>query len=262
MPTDKKALDLLMNAVNKKKPCSPIRHLIGEDNIKGAYDIQEALNSARLEKGASIVGAKIGLTSKAVQEQLGVNQPDYGMLFDDMQIDNGGTVEWNELMQPKAEAEVAFVIKNDLEGHPISRVKLIGSIKEAFVSIEVVGSRIKDWDIGITDTIADNASSSHFVLGDRPTMLTEVDLQRARMELKKNGKVVSHGKAGDSMDSPINALLWLANKMSELGNPIKAGSIILTGALGPTVDLKPGDRLEATIEGLGSCSFRVGKKSK
>ena len=260
MPTDKKALDHLMNAIKGKKPCPPIRHIIGEGNIEGAYDIQEKLNKVRVESGASVIGAKIGLTSKVVQDQLGVNQPDYGMLFDDMRIDNGGTVAWKELMQPKAEAEIAFIIKNDLEGHPISRVKLIGSIKAAFVSIEVVGSRIKDWDIGITDTIADNASSSHFVLGDRATMLTEVDLQRARMELKKNGEVVSKGKAGNSMDSPINALLWLANKMSELGNPIKAGSIILTGALGPTVDLSPGDQLEATIDGLGSCSFKVGKK--
>ncbi|NNK80119.1 MAG: 2-keto-4-pentenoate hydratase [Flavobacteriales bacterium] len=260
MATDKKALDLLMNAIKKKKPCAPIRHLIGEDNIEGAYDIQEQLNKARQEAGSSVIGAKIGLTSKAVQVQLGVDQPDYGVLFDDMQIQNGGTVAWKELMQPKAEAEVAFIIQNDLEGHPISRVKLIGSIKAAYVSIEVVGSRIKDWDIGITDTIADNASSSHFVLGDRASRLTEVDLQRARMELKVNGEVVSKGKAGDSMDSPINALLWLANKMSELGNPLKAGSIILTGALGPTVDLRPGDKLEATIDGLGSCSFAVSKK--
>ncbi|NNC82840.1 MAG: 2-keto-4-pentenoate hydratase [Flavobacteriales bacterium] len=260
MPTDKKALDLLMNAVEKKKPCQPIRHIIGEDNIQGAYDIQSALNDQRVKDGASVIGAKIGLTSKVVQDQMGVSQPDYGILFDDMRIENGGTVAWKDLMQPKAEAEVAFVLKEDLADHPITRFKLISSIKAAFISIEVVGSRIKDWDIGITDSIADNASSSHFVLGDRATRLTEVDLQRARMELRQNGEVVSTGKAGNSMDSPINALLWLANKMSELGKPLRAGNIILTGAIGPTVDLKPGDTLEATIDGLGSCSFKVGKK--
>lgn len=260
MSADKKALDLLMNAIKKNKPCPPIRHIIGEDNIQGAYDVQAALNKQRVDGGAKVIGAKIGLTSKAVQQQLGVNQPDYGVLFNDMRIDNGSTIPWKELMQPKAEAEVAFEIQQDLTGSPISRVKLIGSIKAAFVSIEIVGSRIKDWDIQITDTIADNASSSHFVLGDRPTDLTEVDLQRARMEMKKNGEVVSKGIASDCLDSPINALLWLANKMDELGNPIRKGDIILSGALGPVVDVKPGDKLEATIDGLGTCSFEVGKK--
>lgn len=260
MSVDKKALDLLTNAIKKNKPCTPVRHILGEDNIQGAYDVQAALNKHRVNNGAKVIGAKIGLTSKAVQQQLGVDQPDYGVLFNDMKVENGGTIEWADLMQPKAEAEVAFEIQQDLTGHPISRVKLIGSIKAAFVSIEIVGSRIKDWDIQITDTIADNASSSHFVIGDRPAMLTEVDLQRARMEMRKNGEVVSKGITADCLDSPINALLWLANKMDELGSPIKKGDIILSGALGPMVDLKPGDKLEATIDGLGSCSFRVGKK--
>ncbi len=260
MSVDKKAMDLLLNASKKGKPCAPIRDIIGEDNIQGAYDLQAAINAVRIAEGATPVGAKIGATSKAVREQFHLNQPDYGVLFDDMQLQTGATIPWKDVIQPKVEAEVAFIINKDLKGHPISRVKLIGSIKAAYVSIEIVDSRIKDWDIAITDTIADNASSSHFVLGDRATMLTEVDLQRARMELKKNGEVKSKGMASNSLDSPINALLWLANKMSELGSPLKKGSIILSGALGPVVDVEPGDHIEASIEGLGSCSVSFGKK--
>lgn len=259
MPADKKALDLLLNAIKTKKPCKPIRHIIGEDNISGAVAIQEELNKIRIKGGAKPIGAKIGSTSKAVQQQLGMNQPDYGILFDDMQVKSGATIPWKNLMQPKVEAEVAFVISQDLDTMPLSRVKLIGSIKAAFISIEIVDSRIEDWDIEITDSIADNASSGLFALGDRSTMLTEVDLQRARMELMKNGEVVSKGMTSASLDSPINALQWLATKMAELGQPLKAGSIVLSGALGPVVDVSPGDVIEAHIDGMGSCVVNFSK---
>lgn len=258
----KEVVSILTNASNSKEACSPIREIIGLEDLETAYKIQEKITRSRVRKGGRIVGKKIGLTSLAVQNQLGVDQPDFGTLFNDMEVDNGGIVPWNELMQPKAEAEIAFVLGKDLDGSQLGAVDIISAIDYALVSIEIVGSRIEKWNIKITDTIADNASASHFVLGHKPTKLKDLDLTNCAMKMYKNGKEVAKGKGSDCLGSPINATLWLAKKMAALKQPLKKGDIILSGALGAMCPVKPGDEVKAEIEGLGSVSVIFGEEGK
>jgi len=208
--------------------------------------------------GARKVGAKIGLTSEAVQAQLGVVQPDYGVLFDDMQVDNGGTVLWKHLMQPRIEAEVAFVLGKDVTGTPPDEAAILDAIDHCCIALEVVGSRVKDWNIKITDTIADNASASHFVLGDKQVSVDPGQLISCTMELTKNQELVSTGTGEACLGSPIYALHWLAITMAHLGSPLKKGDIILSGALGPMTSLAPGDHIEAHISGMDSVTLNVG----
>ena len=213
--------------------------------------MQEINIAERINRGAKPVGSKVGLTSFAVQKQLGVDQPDFGVLLDDMVVEQGGTVDYNLLMQPKVEAEVAFVLKSDLPSVEISEAALVDAIDYAVASIEIVGSRVENWDIRITDTIADNASASHFVLGTQHVNLADLDLVGCEMKLWLNEEIVSEGKGEACMGSPINAALWLANTMVKRGKPLKAGDVILSGALGPMAPVKPGDKVRASIEGLG-----------
>lgn len=245
---------ILRVAYEKRIPCSPLREQIGVNDVELAYQIQAINNQILIQNGASITGHKIGLTSKAVQEQLGVDQPDFGMLLDTMEVLNGGTIQMSELMQPKVEAEIAFVLGKDLPNRPVSTVELINAIDYALAAIEIVGSRIKDWNIKITDTIADNASASHYVLGHKPTKLSDFDVINCQMSMTKNGSLASEGKGAACLGSPINATLWLADKMAEIGTPLKAGQVILSGALGKMTTVQAGDTIEASIDGLSSVS--------
>ena len=238
---------------------SPIRDLIGNENLEAAYQIQTQNINLRVAAGARIVGRKIGLTSKVVQKQLGVDQPDFGALLDTMEVLNGDEIPWNELHQPKAEAEIAFVLKEDITNPSITVHELISAIDYALPAIEIVGSRIADWNIKITDTIADNASASHYILGHSPKSLSEFDLIACKMTMIKNGEKVSEGIGAACLGSPINSTIWLAKKLIENGNPLRAGEVILTGALGPMAGIEAGDQLAAHFEGLGSVSVSFGK---
>lgn len=244
----------LRNAYLHRTPCAPLRHTIGTTDIESAYAIQTFNNSLLIEKGAQVVGRKIGLTSKVVQQQLGVNQPDFGLLLNTMEVLNNDSISVTELMQPKAEAEIAFVLKNDLPNRPIHMAELISAIDYAVAAIEIVGSRIENWDIKITDTIADNASASHYVIGHRPVKLENLDLLRCEMQMTKNGIIVSTGTGAACLGSPLNATLWLANTMTKLGTPLKAGELVLSGALGPMSNVVAGDSFEAIFTGLGHVS--------
>jgi 2-keto-4-pentenoate hydratase len=250
--------DILHAAETNKTPCSPIRNIIGANAIEEAYKVQNVLTNKRVANGARLVGRKIGLTSFAVQKQLGVNQPDYGALFNDMEVMEGGTLNWNECMQPKVEAEIAFYLKHDLNTYS-SIANVIDAIEFAVPCIEIVGSRIKDWDIKIADTIADNASASHFVIGHNPKKITEIDVVNCKMELFKNGQLESEGVGKACMGSPINATWWLANKLLSLGQPLLKGNLVLAGALGPMVVAAPNDHFEARFGGLGKVSINFGK---
>ena len=245
----------LRDANSNKIAIDPLREKIGVSNIDLAYEIQKVNTFKRVGNGARIVGKKIGLTSFAVQKQLGVDQPDYGILFDDMELWNGGKVSMKELMQPKVEAEIAFVLKKDLTHELITASEVMQAIDFALPSIEIVGSRIKDWNIKITDTVADNASASHFVIGHQPTFLNGFDMIDCKMEMIINDQVVSTGSGAACLGSPINATVWLANMMVKMGNPLKSGELILSGAIGPMAQVKAGDFVKATIEGLGSVSL-------
>lgn len=244
----------LRDAQTQGVPCEPVRTLIGDADIAAAYQVQQINNALRLAEGGVVVGQKIGLTSLAVQKQLGVDQPDFGLLFADTEVKNGGGVRASEILQPKAEAEIAFVMKHDLTGE-ITLESAKAAIDYAVGAIEIVGSRVLNWDIRITDTVADNASASHFVLGDVRQDVNELDLASVKMQLKKNGEVVSEGMGAACMGNPLFALVWLAQTFADLGTPLKAGDIVLSGALGPMCAGEAGDTFVAEIDGFGAVAF-------
>lgn len=233
----------------------PLRDGLEPTDAAGAYAVQ-ALNTAHwVSEGRRIVGRKVGLTAKAVQLQLGVDQPDFGVLFDDMEISDGGTLLASKSLQPKAEAEVAIILKADLPGIETSPDDVAAAVGEVVVAIEIVDSRIADWKITFADTVADNGSSAFYVLGKDRKQLEGLDLWTCGMALEVNGEVVSLGAGAACLGHPLNAAAWLARTLATRGEPLRAGDVVLTGALGPMVAIHPGDHVKASIGGLGSCEF-------
>ena len=235
----------------------PLRDGLAPTDSEGAYAVQEANTRFWQAQGRRIVGRKVGLTSKAVQTQLGVDQPDFGVLFDDMRIADGGVVPFARLIQPRAEAEVALVLDKDLADGAATAETVAAATAYAVAAIEIVDSRIADWKITFADTVADNGSSALFVLGSEKRLLSGLDLYTCGMALTQNDAVVSVGAGAACLGHPLNAAAWLANTLMARGQALKAGDIILTGALGPMVNLKPGDAIAAQIGGLGKVSFSV-----
>ena len=234
------------------KTTKPIRNDIPAGDIDAAYAIQQTNTDIWIREGRRVIGRKIGLTAKAVQKQLGVDQPDYGIIYADMAIVDGDEIEFSSVAQPKAEAEVALILGNDLDGEQITLIDLIDATAYALPAIEVVGSRIAKWDINILDTIADNASSGMIVLGTQPVMLDDVDLRLCGMVMENRGAQVSVGSGVACLGNPLNAAVWLASKMVDVGMPLQAGDVVMTGALGPMAPIAPGEVIEARINGLGS----------
>ena len=236
----------------------PLRGDLEGVDVDGAYAVQ-AINTAFWKaEGRRVSGHKVGLTSKAVQTQLGVGQPDFGVLFDDMAISDGGTLRVDRVLQPKAEAEVAFVLVADLVDPDLTADDVIVAIGAALPAIEIVDSRIADWKITFADTVADNGSSAFYVLGSQPKPLAGLDLRTCGMVLEVNDEVVSLGAGAACLGHPLNAVAWLARTLALRGAPLRAGEVILSGALGPMVALKPGDRVTASIGGLGTVGFKYG----
>jgi 2-keto-4-pentenoate hydratase len=229
-----------------------VRDLLGTGSIDDAYAVQRINADRMLAEGHRVVGWKIGLTSVAVQSQLGVDQPDFGVLFAAMCAGDDEPIELNELLQPRVEAEVAFVLGADVETDQITTVDVLRATDFVTPAIEVVDSRIAEWDITIVDTIADNASSGRFVVGARPTPLRDVDLRGVQMTLSADGEVVSKGSGAACLSHPVNAVVWLANTLVARGQALRAGDVVLSGALGPMHPVTPGTRYEAILDGLGS----------
>lgn len=250
------AAEALAEAARSGIPCPPVRGLFAVGDVASAYAVQRRTIESRLTGDRRIVGRKIGLTSSAVQRQLGVDRPDFGALLSDMAVPDGGTVPADRLLQPKVEAEVALVLGADLPHPQSTAADVIRAVDFALPALEIVDSRIADWDISLVDTIADNASSGLFVLGGAPVPLTAVDLRGVRMTMTRAGEKVSEGSGADCLDGPLNAAVWLASTLAGMGDPLRAGDIVLTGALGPMAVAAPGDTFEARISGLGS--VRVG----
>lgn len=248
------AAALLMAAHAGGQAIEPLRERLAQATLDGAYAVQEANTRAWVAQGRRLVGRKIGLTSLAVQAQLGVDQPDFGMLFADMAVGDGELVAAGRLIQPKVEAEVALVIGRDLTHDRHTYADLIRATEYALPAIEIVDSRIANWNIKFVDTVADNASSGLFVLGGRPVKLNDVDLTACAMEMKQGDEIVSRGNGRACLGNPLNAAVWLADVMVRCGRPLLAGDIILTGALGPMVAAKSGNRFDVTVEGLGQVS--------
>lgn len=232
----------------------PLREGLASADQDSAYAIQDTNTRAWLAEGRRLVGRKIGLTSLAVQAQLGVDQPDFGMLFADMAVGDGELVATGRLIQPKVEAEVALILGRDLTHECHTYADLIRATEYAVPAIEIVDSRIENWNIQFVDTVADNASSGLFVLGGRPVKLSDIDLTACAMEMKRGDEIVSRGNGRACLGSPLNAAVWLANMMVRCGRPLQAGDIVLTGALGPMVGVKSGDCFDVSVEGLGTVS--------
>ena len=234
-------------------PVEPLRDALAPTDAVGAYAVQEANTRFWAANGRQLVGRKIGLTARAVQAQLGVDQPDYGALFADMAVADGGTADPGRFLQPKAEAEVALIMARDLHGPEVTADAVLAAAGWAVAAIEIVDSRIADWRITFADTVADNGSSAAFVLGTELKPLAGLDLYTCGMALEVNGAVASVGAGAACLGHPLEAATWLARTVM-----LRAGDIVLTGALGPMVTLAAGDRLTARIGGLGSVSFTYG----
>jgi 2-keto-4-pentenoate hydratase len=250
----------LRGAAASGVPCAPVRDLIGSADLEAAYATQELVNRARLESGAMLVGRKIGLTSEAVQRQLGVDRPDFGDLFDDMVFADGGTVPAKAVMQPRAEAEIAFVLGTDLADGPLDAAQVRAAIDYAVAALEICGSRIAGWDIAFGDTVADNASAGAFVLGAERMRLPAFEPSEAVMQMTVNDEPVSAGTGAACLGDPVAAVVWLARQARELGRPLRAGQVVLSGALGPMRPVAPGDTVRATVAPLGPVAFTLGKE--
>jgi 2-keto-4-pentenoate hydratase len=233
----------------------PLRGYLEPTDAAGAYAVQ-AINTRLWEaQGRRIVGRKAGLTAKAVQAQLGVDQPDFGVLFEDMRVADGGRLDPARCLQPKAEAEIAFVLGADLPSAETTPADVAAAVATVHAAIEIVDSRIAEWKIAFADTVADNGSSAFFVLAGQGLPLAGLDLEGAAMAMRINGAVVSTGVGAAALGNPLNAAAWLARTLAERGEPLGAGDVLLAGALGPMVTITPGDLVETSVAGIGTCSF-------
>lgn len=245
------AADRLINAARTRRQCEPVRDTLGDDDVEAAYAVQRVITEDSVARGRTIVGHKIGLTSPAVQRQLDVDQPDSGVLFADMQIRARGTVPTGALLQPKVEAELAFILAEDLDGD-LTDARIARAAGTARAAIEIVDSRIRDWSISIVDTIADNGSSALFILGDIQVPVAQLDVASCTMRMTEDGHLVSSGTGADCLGSPLTALAWLARTALDNGTPLRTGHVVLSGALGPMVPARPGSTYRAEIVGVGS----------
>ncbi|WP_028652330.1 2-keto-4-pentenoate hydratase [Nocardioides halotolerans] len=247
------AVARLATAQETGVPCAAVRDLIGTDDLSAAYAVQQGLVQRRLTAGARVVGRKIGATSEAVQHQLGVDQPDFGYLLDDMDVSEHEPVSMRTLLQPRVEAEVAFVLARDVDPADEAEITIESvraAVDVALPALEIVDSRIDGWDIGFTDTVADNASSGLYVVGREGRPLDEVEPREVEMTLAINDEVRSSGNGAACLGDPLEALRWLAVQCHRFGDPLRAGQVVLSGALGPFVPFAAGDRVEATIRGF------------
>jgi 2-keto-4-pentenoate hydratase len=253
------AAERLTEAARTGVPCAPVRDLVGPTDVDAAYAVQTILRDEAVAAGRRVVGRKIGLTAPAVQRQLGVDRPDFGVLYEDMAFASGDTVPSGRLLQPKIEAEVAFELGIDLDG-PTDPDGVRAAVRRVLPALEIVDSRIAGWDITFGDTVADNASSGLYVLGENTAGshdLAALDLPSVAMTLTKDGEPASSGTGEACLGDPVSALFWLALEAHRHGDPLRAGQIVLSGALGPMVPVDAGSTVSAEIRGLGtvSCTF-------
>lgn len=252
----------LMEAATTGRPCHPVRNILSPEDAVAAYQVQRHVLDHRLEQGARVVGRKIGITSPAVQTQLNVDSPDYGFLLDDMQFEDDAVLPMTNLLQPRVEAEIAFWLTRDLVGGPFTSADVVTAVGVASAALEIVDSRIEAWDITFVDTVADNASSGLFVLGRERLDLSRFVPKDVAMTLWANGSEVSRGTGRDCLGDPLNAVAWLANVADSVGDPLRAGQIVMSGALGPMVTAEPGMAITAEVSGLGSVSATFASHSQ
>ncbi|QNO37368.1 fumarylacetoacetate hydrolase family protein [Protaetiibacter sp. SSC-01] len=247
----------LTEALETRVPIAPIASTLR--SLEEAYEVQ-ALHMAERESADNpLVGHKVGLTSDAVRRQLGVDQPDFGILLADMEIHDRGQIDMRRLIQPKVEAEIAFVLDTDVD--ELDRESVLRAVEYATPALEIVDSRIQDWRIGLFDTVADNASSGMYVLGEAAVDPRRIDLREVVMRMSIDGEVASTGRGADCLGDPVEALVWVARTAAAQGRPLRAGEVVLSGALGPMVALRPGMSVVAEVDGLGRVAAIAGGES-
>ncbi len=251
------AASALRKARLSRTAISPVSRTHGIDDVDTAYAVAAINIDHAVAAGRRIVGTKIGLTSLAVQQQLGVDQPDFGTLFSDMEYRSGQTLPIDRLIQPKVEAEIALILGADIHPETLTRDSFVKNIEAAIPAFEIVDSAIANWEITIADTIADNASSGLYVLGSTARGIDEIELATCRMRCAVNGTTVSTGSGAACLGSPLNAAWWLVQTLIAHGQMLNAGDVILTGALGPMVPLEGRSHFFAEIEGFGTVEFNA-----
>lgn len=256
-----KAATALMEAENEKKPITPFTSSAEEISVDDAYQIQLRQIHHKVDNGAVIVGKKIGLTSKAMQEMFNVNEPDYGHLLNDMIYQDGDTISLDRYIQPKIEFEIAFVLKKDLKGPGVSMNDVIEATDYIVPALEIIDSRIKDWQIKYEDTVADNGSSAGAIIGKTTARINGLDLAGMSMNVYRNNEFLDSATGAAVMGHPAQAVAWLANALGNYGISLYAGEIILAGALSKAVVIEDGDTFTAEFDHIGSVSatFKRGR---
>lgn len=254
--------DALLAAHATGTPIPPLTSTLGALSIEDAYAIQLQQVEEWLGRGRTIAGFKVGLTSKAIQTQLGVDRPDFGHLFRDMILDGSSIIDSARFISPRIEPEISFVLASELKGPGLTIVDVIGAVDYAIASLEIIDSRIADWKITLADTIADNASSGALVLGTTPLRIDATDLGLVGCVLSRNGDIVATGAGAAVLGHPLNSLLFLANSLGSLGSALPAGSVVMAGALTAAVPVAPGDRFTATFAHLGAVSANFSSTSR
>ena len=246
----------LLGAYATRTPVPPLTATYADISIDDAYAIQLAQTSAWTKDGAVIKGHKVGLTSAAMQKQMGVDTPDFGVLTDGMFLPEGVTADYTRFLQPRAEPEIAFVLGKSLAGPGVTTAEAVAAIDFVLPALEIIDSRIADWKITLPDTIADNASSGGLVLGSRPVKPENLDLSLTGCLLHRNGRLIDTGAGGAVLGgSPVNALIWLANVLGERGVALEAGHVVLPGSVTAAIPISPGDTVSATFDRIGPVSI-------
>jgi len=246
----------LYDAEVTRKAIPPLTETLEGLSPEDAYRIQLALVARKLREGARVVGHKIGLTAVAMQQLLGVDQPDFGHILDTMMVADGATVPRDTLIYPRVEAEITFVLRHELRGPGVNVAQVLAATQYVMPSLEIVDSRIADWKIKLRDTIADNASSCRMVIGGTGTPVDGIDLRLVGMVMEKNGEVINSAAGAAVLGNPANAVAWLVNKLAEFDVGLNAGEVILPGALSAAVTVQAGDTVRATFDRLGTVSVR------
>lgn len=250
--TTRESGDSLLAAYDSGIAVPPLTSHLGDLSIDDAYGVQLHQVAAWLARGRTIAGFKVGLTSKAIQAQLGVDRPDFGHLFTDMVLDGSATIDSSRFISPRIEPEISFVLGSSLEGPGLTIVDVIDAVDYAIASVEIIDSRIADWNITLADTVADNGSSGALVLGTTPMRIDATDLGLIGCVLTRNGDIVATGAGAAVLGHPLNSVLFLANSLGALGRSMSAGSVVMAGSLTAAVPVSPGDRFTATFAHLGS----------
>ena len=244
----------LWNALQANEGIAPIRSQFGENDLEAAYETQRAFNQLRLDNGQELVGRKAGFTNPTAQGMMGVDVPVHGLLFDVMDVPHRGEIPANQVTAPKIEAEIAFIIGADLDFDGLTLTDVMRAVDYVAPAIEIVNTRIANWEGKGVDMICDNIGASHYTIGHNVKLLDQFDVSDAKADILVNGTSVGQGAGANVLGSPLNSLYWLAKEMVKSGTPIAEGDVILSGSLGPMVPVNKGDTVEVHIEGAGMVS--------